>query len=71
MLSILTWLGNALIVAGLWGIGNHNRSAFLFSIAGESLWIAASYQRHDWALFSICWVFLVMAVRGYVLWGKE
>lgn len=68
---MLTWIGNTFIVAGLWGVGNRNRSAFLLFITGESLWIAASYLRHDWALFSICWVFLLMALRGYWLWGKN
>lgn len=69
-MEILGWSGNALIVGGLWGVGNHNRSAFLLSIAGEGLWIANAYSWHDWPLLSICTIFLLMAVRSYVKWGK-
>ena len=67
---MLGWIGNLFIVAGLWGVGNKNRNAFLFSIAGESAWIANAYLRRDWALTSICVVFLLMAVRGYIKWGR-
>ena len=67
---MLGWIGNLFIVVGLWGVGNKNRNAFLSSIAGESLWIANSYLRKDWALTSICVVFFLMAVRGYIKWGK-
>lgn len=65
---LLTWLGNLLIVAGLWGVGSKRRNAFLFSVAGESTWIAAAYSRGDWALTAICIVFLLMAIRGWILW---
>jgi hypothetical protein len=68
---IAQWVGNILIVGGLYGVGNRNRKAFLLSIAGEGFWIAASYQGHNWALFSICWIFLLMAVRGYIKWGAQ
>lgn len=68
---MLGWIGNLFIVGGLWGVGNKNRRAFLLSIVGEGFWITNSYIRHDWALFSICWVFLLMALRGYILWGKQ
>ena len=68
---MLGWIGNIFIVVGLWGVGNKNRNAFLFSIAGESAWIANAYLRSDWALTSICIVFLLMAVRGYIKWGQS
>lgn len=67
----LSWIGNILIVAGLWGITDKRRNAFLFSIAGEGAWIANAYSRSDWALASICIVFLLMAVRGYIKWGGQ
>ena len=68
---MLAWVGNAFIVAGLWGIGNKQREAFLFSIVGESIYIIYAAQSNLWALFAICWVFLAMAVRGYVKWGVK
>lgn len=68
---MLGWIGNVFIVAGLWGIGNKARSAFLLSIVGECLWIANALTKAgsaDWALASICAVFALMAVRSYVKW---
>lgn len=68
---MLGWIGNAFIVAGLWGIGNKAREAFLLSVVGESLWIAnaLSKEPRDWALASICIVFAAMAVRSYIKWA--
>lgn len=66
---MLGWIGNLFIVIGLWGIGNKQRNAFIFSIIGEAAYIVRSYQSADWALFAVCWVFLLMAVRGYIKWG--
>jgi hypothetical protein len=70
-MDLVGWIGNLFIVAGLWGIGSKQRGAFLFSIIGESCYIARSFIRGDWALFFVCWVFLLMAMRGYILWGKN
>lgn len=68
--EILGWIGNVFIVVGLWKVGNRSRDGFIASCVGELLWIANAYSRADWALTAICMVFLVMAVRGYVKWGK-
>ena len=67
---MLGWIGNVFIVVGLWGVGNKSRRAFLASIVGESFWILNATLRHDSALTAICVVFLVMAIRGYIKWGK-
>lgn len=66
---MLGWIGNAFIVAGLWGVGNKRRGAFILSAVGELLWIANATGRGDWALASICVVFLLMALRSYVKWA--
>ena len=65
------WVGNALIIVGLYKIADKWRQAFLFSIAGEACWMVNAYQRSDWALFSICAIFNVMAFRSYIKWGRE
>lgn len=70
-MDLTGWLGNLFIVAGLWGVGSRKRGAFLFSIAGEAFYIHRSFMVRDWALFAVCWVFLAMAARGYVLWGRK
>ena len=67
---MLGWIGNVFIVVGLWRIGNKVRSAFLFSIVGESCWTANAYLHGDWALVSICTIFNLMAVRSYIKWGQ-
>lgn len=63
------WIGNAFILVGLWGVGNKIRRAFLSSVVGELCWIVTAVDRADWALASICVVFGLMAVRGYVKWA--
>lgn len=68
---MIQWLGNVLIVIGLWKIGDRWRHAFLFSIAGEMAYIWASYRAENWALFSICIVFCGMAARSWVKWGQN
>ena len=68
---MVSWIANVLICLGLWHIGNKKRSAFLFSIAGEGLWVASAIHRSLWDLAFICAVFFVLAIRSYVKWGKE
>lgn len=69
--AVLGWIGNLFIIAGLWGVGNRSRRAFLFSVVGEACWISNATARRDWALASICVVFAVMAIRGYIKWGAQ
>jgi hypothetical protein len=68
---MLAWIGNLLIVVGLYKIGDKWRHAFLFSIAGELLYIARSVAAKDWALAFICVVFCAMAFRNWVKWGED
>jgi len=69
--SILGWAGNVAIVAGLWGIGNQRRGAFLFSIVGESAWIVKSTINRQWDLAFICVIFAALAIRSWVKWGSK
>jgi hypothetical protein len=68
---MLAWIGNLLIVVGLYKIGDKWRHAFLFSIAGEILYIARSVAVKDWALAFICVVFCAMAFRNWIKWGED
>lgn len=70
VVSAVNWLGNILIILGLWRIGSKDRRAFLFSIAGETCWIVSSVATGNWALAFICTVFNVMAIRNFIKWGK-
>lgn len=69
--ELLGWLGNIFIVIGLWKIADKWRNAFLFSIVGESAWIAKSLITQDYALAFICTVFNIMAFRSYIKWGRD
>jgi hypothetical protein len=68
---MLAWIGNLLIVIGLYKIGDKWRHAFLFSIAGEVLYIARSLAGRDYALAFICVVFCAMALRNWIKWGQD
>lgn len=66
---MLGWIGNAFIVAGLWGVGNKRRGAFILTGIGEVIWVVRAILQPDYALAAICIVFAVLAVRSYVRWG--
>lgn len=68
---MLAWLGNILIIVGLYKIGNKQRSAFIWSICGESAWTASAILAENWALAFICTVFNVMALRNWIKWGAD
>lgn len=67
-MNILGWFGNVFIVAGLWGIGNKRRGAFIFSVIGEGAWIIKSLVAHQYDLAVICCVFFALAIRSYFKW---
>ena len=71
-MGLLGFFGNVFIILGLYGIGSSkpNRNWFIFSFVGETLYILRSYVAHDWNLLFICTIFLLMAVRGFINWGK-
>jgi hypothetical protein len=68
MTALVAWIGDGFIVAGAWGVGSRRRGAFVLTIVGEVLWIAEALRRGDWALVSICTLFVVLAIRSLVLW---
>lgn len=68
--ALFTWIGDIFIVAGAWGVGSRRRGAFGLTMIGECLWIAEATRRQDWALVFICGVFILLAIRSVVLWGR-
>lgn len=68
---MIGWIGNIFIILGLWGIGNKNRKAFIFSVIGEILWIIKAVNDGSWDLAAICVVFAAVAIRNWFLWGKD
>lgn len=70
MIGSLGWIGNVLIVIGLWKVGDKWRHAFLFSIAGEVLWTIKATMTGQYDLAIICAVFCVLASRNWWKWRE-
>lgn len=68
LFNLLGYPASALIFAGLYGLGNKWRGAFVFSFLGEVLWMCKSAYFGYWDLFIMCSAFTVLAVRGYIKW---
>jgi hypothetical protein len=64
------WLGNVFTVVGLWKVGNRTRQAFLWAFAGECCYAVHLAARRDWAMLTACLLFLTLATRSYIKWGK-
>lgn len=63
------WLGNILIVIGLWKLGYKHKSAFLFTAAGEAIWTGYAAYLQMWDLAAVCVVFGVLAMRNWLMWS--
>ena len=66
----LDWIGNVLIILGLWYIGEKKRFAFVFTAIGEILWVIYSLQSGLWSLAFITAVFTGLAIRNWLKWGE-
>jgi hypothetical protein len=69
-MNLLGWIGNVLIVIGLWKIGDKWRHAFLFSIVGEIIWIIKSLYFKQYDLAFICVIFAALSARSWYKWNK-
>ncbi len=67
----MTWVANVILIVGLFLVGERKRSAFVWTAAGEALWLGASLAEGRLDMAFICAVFLVMAVVNYFKWGKK
>lgn len=73
LVNILGWVGDVLLLWGVWEIGNKRRYAHLLTIAGELTWIAKCLlvTPPTWDLIVICACFTVLAGRCWILWGGD
>jgi len=71
MMLLLSWVGNVFIVFGLWHQAKQVWWAYVFSIAGEALWITYALSAHLWSLALICTVFGGLALRSMIMWRKQ
>ena len=71
MIALLGWVGDVLLVWGIWEIGNRRRIAHLWTVGGEVCWIIKSLVLGQFDLAIICVVFAGLAFRCWVKWGQE
>ena len=69
----LGWIGNIFLIWGIWEIGNRRRFAHILTVVGEVAWIGKCLLSTPkmWDLAIICTIFLVLAARCWIKWGKE
>lgn len=68
--EVIGWCGNGLLLTSAYLIGNKNRSAFLWTVAGELVWVGYSAYLGFPSMVFICAVFAVMAARNWWKWGQ-
>lgn len=73
LLGIISWIGTAFILAGLWYVGDKKWWAFGFSIIGELLYIIYAFltPQAQFALAFLSVVILGMAIRNLIKWRRE
>ena len=69
--TLIAWLGNACLFAGVYLAGRKWRHAFGFTFVGDVLWLVESVNigRLDW--FLPCFVFAALAARNWYCWCKD
>jgi len=71
MTAWLGWVGNAVILAGMWGIGGKHRWAFLVTALGEAIWTVQGLALDLPDLSIICALFTIMALVNWRRWSDE
>ena len=66
----MDWIGNILIIIGLWSAGNKWKYAFVFSLVGELIWTGYAIYIELWSLAFVCFVFAIIAGRNIVKWNN-
>lgn len=65
------WIGNILIWIGLFLVGKKSRNAFLWTIAGELIWVFYAAVCGWWDLAVSCIVFVALASNNWREWGVD
>lgn len=64
----MLWLANAIIIVGLWLLGYKWRHAFLFTVAGEAIYVYWSCVNGVTEIAVISCLLCILAVRNWWLW---
>lgn len=71
LLNILTGLTSIMTITFMYFNGSKKRWAWLISLAGQPLWVVVILMTQTYMLFLLNSVMVVLAIRGYIKWGKE
>ncbi len=69
--SLVGWIGNVLILAGFWRMGDMKRDGFILYTIGEVIWVGYAIYIHMYDLVFVCSVFTIIAIRNMLKWRKE
>ena len=67
---MLGWLGNVLILLGVWLLAERRRVAWLLTIAGNAVWLSQSVRAKMPDLVFIQSTMVILAARNYWLWRR-
>lgn len=73
MTDYLGWIGTGLLIAGIWLLGYKQRSALLFTAAGEAVWVVTAICREPFQLdlLLLSALFMVLTMKNWLQWGDD
>jgi hypothetical protein len=71
MSEIIGWIGNVILIAGQYSVGNRARYAFLMIALGELIWVGASALKSSPSMMFICFVFALLSIRNFIKLDKD
>jgi hypothetical protein len=67
----LGWVGNILILVALWQTGCKNKTGWLWSIAGNTVWSYYAIRLQMWDMLFVDLTALFLAVYNWQKWRKD
>lgn len=71
ILTLLSWLGSALVLLGAWLMGTRARAGFSCSLSGAAVWVVWAALSGQWAILLLNGVFCVVYFRNLMVWRGE
>lgn len=65
------WGGTVLGLYTMYLLGKKKRSGFIMAILADSCWLTFGFITQSYAVGVACTVSMILAVKGYIYWGKE
>lgn len=70
-MNALGWIGDGLLVGGVWFLSEKKRWAFLVQATGSLVWGINGYLTGMWNLVALNIVFIAIGIRGYYTWKSS